>query len=113
MDMQRKSTEILETTPRLLKIQIWTCFNKTQILSQLFQIAHLFIHGNRWLRMAIRVNNIDNRIDNLQTMVLQHTDIQLFIFQYLRRMIDKPSEGLDKLFFGSRNVIILRGEQKK
>ena len=62
--------------------------------------------------MAIRVNNIDNRIDNLQTMFLQHTDIQLFIFQYLRRMIDKPSEGLDKLFFGSRNVIILRGEQK-
>jgi hypothetical protein len=40
--MQRKSTEILETTLRLLKTQFLAIIDKTQIVNSLLQITQYF-----------------------------------------------------------------------
>ena len=50
---------------------------------------------------------IDNLIDNGWISILQQIEIQSFNFYYLCDMIDKPSLGLDKLFFDLENVILL------
>jgi len=58
--------------------------------------------------MAIRFNTIDNPIDNDWISTLQQIEIQFFIFLHIHKMIDKPSKGLDKMFFRLRNVILLQ-----
>ena len=53
----------------------------------------------RGLFMVIRVDTIDNPIDNGWISILQQIEIQPFNFLYLCDMIDKAPKGLDKLFF--------------